>query len=560
MVGCFGCVPTESDATNSDVEKGVNFGEFPSEIRVFDDASFSWYIYNDDNLNGEVVYQWKFVPDDENKFKSYSYAGSVKGVSKKFGTDYLNFPRETFLWGSISFSSSETVVMSISDIQVPGYLYFDYNISVGSAEYSENKTIRIFDNQKPNVFASYELISAENKQIKLKMESRDADGKISSYIAVFRSEYENWKDSISFAENEKSFMLPYKGDYTVDYYATDNENYISDKRSLSFNISQKSPVLAADLRIDGQSVSADNLAGYAPAELSVDLSSSTTGEAQELEYYIDFGDGEVSYNSSATHSYANEGSYTLTLAVKDDQLDGVTISKTYDVNITTAEAPTVYISSNGSTFHLGDTLQLSANISADENVAIEDIEWYKASPTGDFRILATGNDAQYYCNEFVGTGKIKVIVTDDKGNEVSKVFSFEVLNRVPSLQYIKLDEESLEKVKDYEYKIRPEIHTDYLSYESYSLGIYSFELSGFSHEDTEIVNPNGNACDYSKFKYTVIFYPDSGDEVITEFGESSNPNLSNLDCDQKGLYKVFLTFRDSYISIENQYISCLRIK
>ena len=112
-----------------------------------------------------------------------------------------------------------------------------------------------------------------------------------------------------------------------------------------------------------------------------------------------------------------------------------------------------------------------------------------------------------------GIGKIKLIVTDDKGNEVSKVFSFEVENRVPSLRYIKLDEESLEKVRDYEYKIRPEIHTDYISYESYNPGIYSFEMTGFSHKDAEIINSNGNACDYSKFKYTVVFYPDSGDEV-----------------------------------------------
>ena len=350
-----------------------------------------------------------------------------------------------------------------------------------------------FENQKPSVFASYELISVDKKQVKLKMESTDIDGEVELYIAVFRSEYENWKDSVSFAENEKSFTLPYKGDYTVNYYAIDNENYISDKRSFSFNIPQKSPVLAADLRIDGQSVSADNLAGYAPAELSVDLSSSTAGEAQELEYYIDFGDGEVSYNSSAAHSYANEGSYTLTLAVKDDQLDGVTISKTYDVNITTAEAPTVYINSNGSTFHLGDTLQLSANIFADEGVEIKSVEWQKSIGEDIFEFLSYENSTSYYCNEFVGAGKIKLIVTDDKGNKVSKVFSFEVLNRVPSLQYIKLDEESLEKVSSSDIRYRALEETKYLSYESFTTGIYSFELSGFSHEDTEVVNPNGNA-------------------------------------------------------------------
>ena len=566
MVGCFGCVPTESDATDSDVEKGVNFSEFPNEIRVFDDASFSWYIYNDDNLSGEVVYQWKFVPDDETKFKSYpaSSAGLVKRTSDVFRTTYLSFPKEHFLWGSMHFSSSATVTMSISDIQVPGYLYFDYNISVGSAEYSESKTIRIFDNEKPNVFASYELISTENKQVKLKMESRDADGEISAYIAVFRSEYENWEDSVSFVENEKSFTLPYKGNYTVDYYAIDNENYISDKRSLSFNISQKSPVLAADLRIDDQIVSADNLAGYAPADLSVDLSSSSTGEAQKLQYYIDFGDGEVSYSSSATHNYANEGSYTLTLAVKDDQLDGITVSKTYDVNITTAEAPTVYINSNSSTFHLGDTLYLSANISADEGVEIKSVEWQKSIGDDIFEFLSYENSTSYYCNEFFGTGKIKLIVTDDKGNKVSKVFSFEVENRVPSLQYIKLDEESLGKIKssDYDpgYDSGQPIEKPNYYYESYNPGIYSFELSGFSHEDAEIVNPNGNFCDYTKFKYTVVFYPESGDEVITEFGETSNPNLSNLDCDQKGLYKVILEIRDSFTKLEYQYISYLRMK
>ncbi len=560
LIPLFGCnLTSKDDAENSNTKNGVNFAEFPSSLRVFTNTEFSWYITNEEGLNGNIAFQWSFVPDSFSEFSSLDSAGYIIQTFDNLKSSCLVLPSETYLCGSEPFSSSAINTINIKDIKVPGDLNFTYSITIGNTEYSESKKIEIYDNKSPSVFASYELVSADDKQIKLKMESTDSDGQVENYVAVFRSEYDNWVDSVSFTADEKVFSLPYKGKYDVDYYAVDNDCYLSDKRSLEVNITQASPTLKGSFMLDGKSIT--DIAGFAPAKLSVDLSGSIPGEADDLQYYIDFGDGKKSYGQTATHTYANEGSYTLTLAVKDDQVDGVTVSKTYDVNITMAEAPTVHIGSNGSTFHLGDTLQLSANISADEGVEIKEIQWHKMKADGaEYLFFSDDISTSYYCNEFVGIGKIKLIVTDDKGNEVSKVFSFEVENRVPSLRYIKLDEESLEKVRDYEYKIRPEIHTDYISYESYNPGIYSFEMTGFSHKDAEIINSNGNACDYSKFKYTVVFYPDSGDEVIKEFGESSNPNLSNLDCDQKGLYKVFLTFRDSYTSIENQYISCLRIK
>ena len=43
------------------------------------------------------------------------------------------------------------------------------------------------------------------------------------------------------------FSLPYKGKYDVDYYAVDNDCYLSDKRSLEVNITQASPTLKGSL-------------------------------------------------------------------------------------------------------------------------------------------------------------------------------------------------------------------------------------------------------------------------------------------------------------------------
>ncbi len=566
LIPLFGCnLTSKDDAENSNTKNGVNFAEFPSSLRVFTNTEFSWYITNEEGLTGNIAFQWSFVPDSFSEFSSLDSAGYIIQTSDNLKSSCLVLPSETYLCGSEPFSSSAINTINIKDIRVPGDLKFTYSITIGNTEYSESKKIEIYDNKSPSVFASYELVSAGDKQIKLKMESTDSDGQVESYVAVLRSEYDNWVDSVSFTADEKVFSLPYKGDYTVDYYAIDNENYISDMRSLSFNIPQNSPVLDAEFYIDDQPVSADDLQGYSPAVLKIDLSSSTPGESADLQYYIDFGDGEKSYRQTATHTYDNEGSYTLTLAVKDDQVDGVTVSKTYDVNITTADAPTVHIGSNGSTFYLGDTLQLSANISADENVAIEDIEWYKASPTGDFRILAMGNDAQYYCNEFVGEGKIKLIVTDDKGNEVSKVFSFEVENRVPSLRYIVLDDKEYFPIEQEFFTSSLNFDLNYIYYtvgqknDISNRGIYTFRLQDFEHKDENILNYLGNSCDYSEFKYTVVFYPNVGDEVVNSFAYTKNPEIS-IDCDQSGVYRLILSIRDNYGEYNNCYETKLELK
>ncbi len=277
-----------------------------------------------------------------------------------------------------------------------------------------------------------------NKQIIISITSSDFDGYVVKYVFIFSSEYDNWIDTVTFTEDEKTLALPYKGKYSVDYYAVDNDGYLSDKRSLEINISQVSPKLDAKFILDGKSVT--TITGYAPAELQVDLSGSTPGESQDLSYYIDFGDGNISTTAIASNSYQNVGSYTLRVAVKDNKTDGVTVSKTYDVNITTADAPLVYINASASKFYLGDILELSASITTADGVEISDYNWLMIDDEGFESILSKESSAQYVCNEFVGVGKVKLIVTDDKGNKVSKVFSFEVENRVPSLRYIVLDD------------------------------------------------------------------------------------------------------------------------
>ena len=80
---------------------------------------------------------------------------------------------------------------------------------------------------------------------------------------------------------------------------------------------------------------------YSPIEpqindtITFDASSSSDTDGTIITYVWDFGDGETSSNKNPTHTYRQEGSYTVTLTVTDD--DGLTDTTT--INISNVDIP-----------------------------------------------------------------------------------------------------------------------------------------------------------------------------------------------------------------------------
>ena len=151
---------------------------FLRALEFLPNTEFSWYITNEEGLNGNIAFQWSFVPDSFSEFSSLDSAGYIIQTFDNLKSSCLVLPSETYLCGSEPFSSSAINTINIKDIKVPGDLNFTYSITIGNTEYSESKKIEIYDNKSHSVFASYELVSADDKQIKLKMESTDSDGQV----------------------------------------------------------------------------------------------------------------------------------------------------------------------------------------------------------------------------------------------------------------------------------------------------------------------------------------------------------------------------------------------
>jgi len=71
--------------------------------------------------------------------------------------------------------------------------------------------------------------------------------------------------------------------------------------------------------------------GYAPLEVAFDASASVDPDGRIVRYAWDFGDGETGRGVHVTHTYADDGTYTVTLTVRDDR--GATDTATATVEV-----------------------------------------------------------------------------------------------------------------------------------------------------------------------------------------------------------------------------------
>lgn len=75
-------------------------------------------------------------------------------------------------------------------------------------------------------------------------------------------------------------------------------------------------------------------------EVSVDAGGSADPDGDLVGYAWDFGDGQTGDGATATHTYATDGTYTVTLTVTDDR--GATASATAEVTVVTPPADTPF--------------------------------------------------------------------------------------------------------------------------------------------------------------------------------------------------------------------------
>ena len=136
---------------------------------------------------------------------------------------------------------------------------------------------------------------------------------------------------------------------------------------------------------------------------SVDASTSTDLDGPLASYSWDFGDGTTATGVTASHTYATQGTYTITLTVTDPQ--GLTNSTTKSFIAAPNVAPTAAF---GSTVTLHD-VAFDASSSSDPDGTITTYAW-------DFGDGATGTGATATHTYAVqGTYTVTLTVTDDQG-------------------------------------------------------------------------------------------------------------------------------------------------
>ncbi|USZ69232.1 PKD domain-containing protein [Halorussus salilacus] len=134
-----------------------------------------------------------------------------------------------------------------------------------------------------------------------------------------------------------------------------------------------------------------------------------------------FEDGSSGYGERVDHTFDEPGTYTVELAVIDD--DGLSASATEEVTvIEDNEGPTADISYSPSDLERGDTVRLDASDSTDPDGEVDGYEW------------RLGDDVKYgetveYALDDTGSHTVELVVTDDDGATDTATQSLSVQRR-----------------------------------------------------------------------------------------------------------------------------------
>ncbi|RLF24648.1 MAG: hypothetical protein DRN01_06845, partial [Thermoplasmata archaeon] len=166
-----------------------------------------------------------------------------------------------------------------------------------------------------------------------------------------------------------------------------------------------------------------------PTDLDVitftDLSYDTDGWI--INYTWNFGDGNISYEQNPTHQYADNGTYTVTLTVTDN--DG--LSNTASKNIDVLNIPPVanFTWSPETPNQKLDTVQFDSNLSYDPDGTIVNYTW----DFGDGNISYEQNPTHVYGD--IGNYTITLIVRDNDGATSQKTKTITITNTPPMADF-----------------------------------------------------------------------------------------------------------------------------
>jgi len=327
-----------------------------------------------------------------NATASYDPDGSVVGYTWNFGDGNITTVLNPIVAHAYADNGTYTVTLTVTDN--------DGAIGVTSASITvlNRPPVASFTESATTVFTG-EVISFNASA------SYDPDGSIVSYFWFFGdgSNATGLTVEHTYAED---------GNYTVILTVTDDDG-ATDTTSSTKMVLNRAPV--ASFTESAETV-------YPGETIHFNASSSYDPDGTIVSYFWNFGDGTNTTGIIATHAYADNGTYTVTLTVTDD--DGATDSVSA-VKTVQNRAPVANFTESAKTVYTGEVITFNASNSYDADGAIVSYFWTFGDGTNATGILVD----HAYADD--GTYVVTLTVTDDDGASASISAIKTVLNRPP---------------------------------------------------------------------------------------------------------------------------------
>ena len=256
-------------------------------------------------------------------------------------------------------------------------------------------TIQRVENQPP-VASLTEAASIINGQETVAFDaspSYDLDGTIVTYTW-------NFGDGTAATGITTTHSYTGSGFYNVTLSVSDDDG-ATDEYVHSIQVTN------VDITPPSASITVTTETGNIDETISFDGSKSYKSDGSIVSYSWDFGDGTTATGVKVDHSYKDNGVYTVTLTIIDDE--GAIVSATTIVNVLN-KPPVVLLTENATTLMLGETIHFDASESYDSDGTITTYSWDFGDGT-----ITTGVTADHAYNED-GTFTVVLAVTDDDGD------------------------------------------------------------------------------------------------------------------------------------------------
>ena len=240
-------------------------------------------------------------------------------------------------------------------------------------------------------------------------DSFDPDGQIVSYFWSFG-------DSTNTTGVVVSHAYSNNGTYTVRLTVTDNDNKTGSTTAVK-TVLNRPPI--ANFTESAEIVDTDEV-------IYLNASESYDPDGSIVNYFWDFGDGNNAAGITTSHSYVENGIYTVTLTVTDD--DGDVGSANSNKTISN-RPPVASFAKNATKVLTYETIHFDASSSDDPDGNIVSYSW----DFGD-HALGTGEAVDHWYTDN-GNYRVTLTVTDNDGATASTSASMTVLNRPPVAQF-----------------------------------------------------------------------------------------------------------------------------